>query len=106
MLNCGAIRRSRDKKPGGNRLDMASAGRKLITEITGIGSRLSEDLIISVCEAASETIDTLNQESLNMTSVFTGLAKETSDTLSLDEASFAESIVGEPQIAAFRGNAD
>lgn len=44
MLTCGAIRRSRDKKPDDNRMDWVPASLPIITEPVSLSSTVTENL--------------------------------------------------------------
>ena len=87
MLNCAATRRGRDKKPGGNILDLNSAFNP-ISALTETQTLLNST--IKGCDVLSE-----------MKSVYADTLGEGLSTL----AQAAEMMTGELEIAALRSNA-
>ena len=107
MLTCGAIRRSRDKKPDGNKLDAVSASSVSIAELDSISYRMPDEKMISMTRDNENQNSQTEKESLTMRDIFTGIGMSLEEYASLSrQSSLAADLYGEPEIAAFRSNAD
>lgn len=97
MLNCGAIRRCRDKKPDGNRMDAVSANSVSIADLDQVSYRLPDDRMISMNRDNENLSHQIEKESLTMRNIFAGLGLTVEEYASLvDQAKLAADLTGEP----------
>ena len=97
MLTCIAICRSRDKKPGGNKVDAALASSVSIAETSFAEEKYPDDLVISMTKNRDNPDETLEKEILTMNSVFSGIGMTPEKYESLcRQAKLAMDLYGEP----------
>ena len=110
MLTCAATCRSRDKKPDGNKLDGALAGKNNIAEESHLENRMPSEVVVTMTEeefAVIEYAEKAVKEADTLMKLSSGLPNEYSDYVrAANEAQLATALYGEPEIAAFRSNAD
>jgi len=107
MLTCAATCRSRDKKPDGNKLDAVSASSVSIAELDNATYRLPDDRTIVMTKAANRQNDVLPMGNMTVNKILSSLDMTVEEYASLvDQAKLAADLYGEPEIAAFRSNAD
>ncbi len=110
MLTCAATCRSRDKKPDGNILDVTGTSLNYIAEATHIESMMPDALTVTMSEeeiTAVEYAEKTVKEAYTLTDLFAGVSGQLSTySRALKEAQLVSGLYGEPQIAAFRSDAD
>ena len=98
MLTCAATCRSRDKKPDDNRMDAVPAGAVSITEIN---ERIPAENIVMMKTAANA------RNAVTIADAFAGTGLTVGQYVDLErQTALAMELTGEPEIAAFRSNAD
>lgn len=99
MLTCIVMCRSRDKKPDGNKVDVAETSLNYVAEESRVENLMPDSLVVTMSEeeiAAVEYADKAMKEAYTLMNLFAGCSDLSAYSRAHKEAQLVSGLTGEP----------